>query len=182
MKHQGFDTPDTCPGFPAELFFDRLPAPVLPGYDEATMSRNPDCVFCKIATGAVPAHIVHEDDKALVLLDIQPLAPGHLLVMPRDHYRSLTDMQPDAVAALARLFPRLGQAIVSAAGAEAFNILLNNGVVSGQFVDHVHFHLIPRHNDDGLGYRWPAGRYGPGEAERMRDAYRQHLGRSPHAT
>ncbi len=134
------------------------------------MSQNPECVFCKIAAGVIPARIVHEDAAVVAFLDVNPLAPGHLLIVPRDHVMSLADLLPDAAAAMARLFPSLGEAARLAGGAEGFNILLNNGAVAGQVVKHLHFHIIPRRGDDGLGFRWVTGAYGDGEADRIQSA------------
>ncbi|RJP33367.1 MAG: HIT family protein [Phycisphaerales bacterium] len=134
------------------------------------MSQNPECVFCKIAAGVIPAAIVHQDATAVAFLDIHPLAPGHLLIVPRDHITSMSDLPAETSAALARLFPRLGEAARVAGGAEGYNILLNNGTVAGQFVEHLHFHVIPRRGDDGLGFRWVSGSYAEGEAERIRAA------------
>jgi len=139
------------------------------------MSRDPECVFCKIVAGVFPSHVVHEDDAAFAFLDISPVAPGHLLIVPKDHYAALADMPPQTVGAIAGLLPRLGRAAMSVTQAEGFNVLVNNGVVAGQVVEHVHFHLIPRRKDDGLGYRWAAGKYGEGEAERLLRSYHQAL-------
>jgi histidine triad (HIT) family protein len=74
-------------------------------------------------------------------------------------------MPADELAALASVLPRLSAAVIRAADAEGLNVLQNNGVVSGQAVPHLHFHLIPRHAGDGLGYRWNAGRYPEGAME-----------------
>jgi histidine triad (HIT) family protein len=126
-----------------------------------------DCIFCKIASGALPAMVVFEDADAMAFLDIAPLAPGHTLLIPKKHYRRITDMTAPTVSALSAHLPRLAAAVVSETNASGLNILQNNGEVSGQSVDHVHFHLIPRTEGDGLGYRWNAGRYASGQAEAL---------------
>ena len=139
------------------------------------MSSDSDCIFCKIIAGTIPAHVIHEDDAVLAFLDASPLAPGHVLIVPKGHYGLLTEM-PEAVAAsMMRILPELGKAAMAVAQAPGFNILLNNGSVAGQVVQHVHIHLIPRRPDDGLGYRWPAGQYAEGEAERIQSIYRRAL-------
>jgi len=123
------------------------------------------CVFCKIVAGEIPALRVFEDETTLAFLDVGPLAEGHLLVIPKAHYERLEDMPPDVVAAVARNLPPLGRAVTQATSAPGYNVLQNNGKVSGQVVPHVHIHLIPRAPSDGLGYRWNASEYPAGRAE-----------------
>lgn len=128
---------------------------------------DPSCVFCKIVSGGIPSLKVFENSDLLAFLDIGPLAEGHLLVIPKDHYERLDEMPPDLVASIGRELPRLAPAVMRAAGVSAYNILQNNGKPSGQVVMHVHFHIIPRKDGDGLGYRWPASKYAPGRAEQV---------------
>jgi len=121
------------------------------------------CIFCKIVAGEVPSSRVLEDETCLAFLDIGPLAPGHLLVIPKTHAMHLWDLDDQTVAAIGAQLPRLARAVTEATGAEGCNILQNNGRASGQVVEHVHFHIIPRRAEDGLGYRWVPGTYGPGQ-------------------
>ncbi len=137
------------------------------------MPRNPDCVFCKIAARELPASVVYENETLVAFLDVNPLAEGHLLVIPRNHYTRVVDMPAEACAQLAASLPQLGHAVLEVTGAEGFNLLQNNGRVAGQVVPHVHFHLIPRKADDGLGYRWNAGTYPPGRDAELADAYKK---------
>ncbi len=122
-----------------------------------------DCIFCKIVAGLIPSLKIYENDYALCFLDIGPLADGHVLVIPKKHYSRLDEMSGDEVAAVARVLPGLADAVVRATGAQGYNILQNNGKVAGQLVDHVHFHIIPRMPEDGLGYRWNAKKYAVGK-------------------
>lgn len=138
-----------------------------------------ECVFCRIAQGQLPAQRVFENDHCLAFLDIAPLAEGHLLVIPRRHYHCLHDVPPDEAAEIARALPRLGRALLAVTGAAGYNLLQNNGRVAGQVVEHVHFHLIPRQEGDGLGYRWPAGKYPPGRAEQLHQRFRDVLASQP---
>ncbi len=128
---------------------------------------DPSCVFCKIVAGQIPCLRVFEDDSTLAFLDIGPLAEGHLLVIPKQHYVRLDQMPVDNLLTVVRHLPRLAQAVMKATGAAAYNILENNGRESGQEVPHVHFHIIPRKAADGLGYRWNAGKYPPGRGEQV---------------
>ncbi len=125
----------------------------------------PDCIFCKIISGAVPCHRVLETADILAFLDIGPLAPGHTLVVPKQHFDSILDVPPDMLATITRPFPMLAKAIMHASDATGLNVLQNTGASSGQAVFHLHFHFIPRRAGDGLGYRWNAGKYGSGQAE-----------------
>lgn len=127
-----------------------------------------DCIFCKLVRGEIPSARVLETDRAVAFLDIGPLNPGHVLVVPREHYESLPDLPDDLAAATAALLPRLCRAVRDATGAEGLNVLVNTGRVAGQSVDHVHWHIIPRHSGDALRWRWPAGRYQGDELEALR--------------
>ncbi|MCC7291758.1 MAG: HIT family protein [Phycisphaerales bacterium] len=139
------------------------------------MPTDPTCIFCRIAKGEIPAEIVYRDEFCVAFLDVNPLAPGHLLVIPVDHYALVTQAPPAVIGALASVVPRLGAALMQTASAPAFNLLQNNGSDAGQVVQHVHFHLIPRRSGDGLGYRWNAGAYPQGAAREMGDSYRRFL-------
>ena len=139
------------------------------------MPRDPDCIFCKIASLQIPAAVVYENPMLLAFLDINPLAEGHLLVVPKDHYAHLVDVPPAACAELFSSVPTLGRALTDVTGAEGFNVLVNEGRVAGQVVPHVHCHLIPRKPVDDLGYRWNAGKYPPGRDTELADAFREAL-------
>ena len=139
------------------------------------MSRDPECVFCKIVAVEIPAQVVYENESILAFLDIGPLADGHLLVVPKEHLTVMTDLSPDQVGRLVSILPRLGRALLDVTGAEGLNVLLNQGPSAGQVVPHLHFHLIPRRSEDGLGYRWKAGMYAKGRAAEISSAYKQAL-------
>ena len=124
---------------------------------------DPDCIFCKILADEIPSSRVFEDEHSIAFMDLFPLAPGHTLLIPRDHHELLTDMPDETMAALGRVLPRLARAVVDATGAEGFNVFQTNGACSGQQVPHVHYHIIPRAPEDGLGFRWKPGSYAEGE-------------------
>lgn len=126
-----------------------------------------DCIFCKIVTGTIPCARIFESADFLAFLDIGPLAPGHTLVVPKKHFSSLLDIPPDALGCITQTFPRLAHAVMQASGATGLNLLQNTGASSGQVVFHLHFHLIPRREADGLGYRWNAGKYATGQCDAM---------------
>lgn len=128
---------------------------------------DPNCIFCKIVAGQIPCWKLYEDDAVLAFLDIGPLCGGHCLVIPKLHYETIDEMSDDEVAACARVLPALSRAVREATGVKGWNVLQNNGKVSGQAVGHVHFHIIPRHEGDGLGYRWPAGSLAKETAQKL---------------
>ena len=139
------------------------------------MPSDSDCVFCKIAAGEIPSASVYQDETVFSFLDVGPLAEGHLLVIPRDHFSLLADVPVEICTGVASVVPLLGRALLEVTGAEGFNLLCNQGSVAGQVVPHVHFHLIPRRAGDGLGYRWNAGEYSEGGIDRIAEAYRAAL-------
>jgi len=136
-----------------------------------------DCVFCAIAEGRIPSLKVFENDMVFAFLDINPLADRHLLVIPKRHYERLDEMPPQELVELSRHLPRLARAVVAATNAEGYNVLQNNGRCAGQAVDHVHFHIIPRLEGDGLGYRWPAKKYPEGRDKQMHENIVEAMGK-----
>lgn len=113
-----------------------------------------ETIFSKIVAGDIPCHRVYEDEHVLAFLDINPLSKGHTLVIPKQPAERLEELTPDAAAALGRALPKIAKLVLAITGAAGYNVLQNNGAVSGQEVMHVHFHIIPRVDEDGLGYRW----------------------------
>ncbi|MEM7155897.1 MAG: HIT family protein [Myxococcota bacterium] len=111
-------------------------------------------IFDKILDGAIPCHKVYEDDHVLAFLDINPLSVGHTLVIPKERKAFLHELSDDQSAAIGRVLPRLARAVMNATGATAYNILQNNGATAHQAVFHVHFHIIPRMQERGLGIGW----------------------------
>ena len=142
------------------------------------MSREADCIFCKIIAVEVPSMVVYEDDSVLAFLDIGPLSEGHLLVIPRDHHSKLSDLPASQCAQLGSVLPALSRGLLEVTGAEGFNLLVNEGRTAGQLVSHVHFHLIPRWGNDQLGFRWNAGTYEPGRIESLAAAYQDVLAKN----
>ncbi len=121
-------------------------------------------VFAKILRGEIPCHRVYEDDQVLAFLDVAPLSRGHLLVIPKEAAATIDQLSDEASAAIGRVLPRLARAVMKATGATAYNVLQNNGAEAHQVVLHVHFHIIPRHGDAGLGIGWQPGKLDDGPA------------------
>jgi histidine triad (HIT) family protein len=139
------------------------------------VSHHPSCLFCKIVRGEVPAARVLETDRALAFLDINPVNPGHLLLVPKDHHASLADLPGELAGAASALLPRLCRAVRDATGAEGLNVIVNLGHVAGQTIDHVHWHVIPRFNGDAVRWPWPHFPYQEDELDQMRSRIEQSL-------
>ena len=113
--------------------------------------------------GDSPAHVVASDDATLAFLDVRPVFPGHVLLVPREHHGTLADLPPALVAPLFGAARRLARAVEAATEAHGTFVAMNNGV--SQSVPHLHVHIVPRRRKDGLrGFFWPRQRY-PDEAE-----------------
>jgi histidine triad (HIT) family protein len=136
-----------------------------------------DTIFSKIIAGEIPCHRVYEDDKVLAFLDISPLSAGHTLVIPKEPAVTLDQLSDESAAAIGRVLPRISRALVRATGAQAFNVLQNNGSIAHQAVQHVHFHIIPKFADGtGLGIGWPAGTLDAEEGAQLAAAIVKQLG------
>lgn len=110
-----------------------------------------DCIFCQIVSGDVPGDVVYESESTLAFLDVNPLAPGHTLVIPKAHHERLNDVPEDAAADLFAALHRVVPAVEAAVDAPATTVAFNNGEAAGQEVPHVHGHVVPRFEDDGAG-------------------------------
>ncbi len=117
-----------------------------------------DCLFCDIAAGTVPAHVVFSDDVAIGFLDARPVFKGHVLVAPKEHYVTLADLPAGLVGPLFTRVQRVSAAMPAALGAQGSFVGENNTV--SQSVPHLHVHVVPRTKGDGLrGFFWPRSRY-----------------------
>ena len=108
-----------------------------------------DCIFCKIIKREIPSNKIYEDDNVYAFLDINPVNPGHTLVVPKDHYELLEDMPDDLLADVIKAVKKINIAIKKALDTDSTNIGLNNGKSAGQLVPHMHFHIMPRFKNDG---------------------------------
>jgi histidine triad (HIT) family protein len=136
-------------------------------------------IFARILDGEIPCHRVYEDDHVLAFLDINPLSPGHLLVIPKERKAYLHELSDDAAAALGRVLPRLARAVLAATGAGAYNVLQNNGPSAHQAVFHVHFHIIPKLGERGLGIGWQPGSLSAEAAQSLIAKVQAALGAAP---
>jgi histidine triad (HIT) family protein len=115
---------------------------------------DPDCLFCKIVAGELPATIVDEDERTIAFMDINPATRGHALVIPRSHSADLLSVEPEDLAAAAFAARRLAARAKERLRADGVNLVNSCGAVAWQSVFHFHIHVIPRYEDDPLRLPW----------------------------
>jgi histidine triad (HIT) family protein len=113
-----------------------------------------DCVFCKIRDGQIPSFKIYEDSKTLAFMDINPLNPGHCLVITKTHAATIFDVEVLDLQAAIAAAKKLAVAVKGAVQSDGVNILQANGAAAFQSVPHFHFHVIPRFTNDGKGFDW----------------------------
>ena len=124
------------------------------------------CIFCKIISGEVPSYKVYEDEYTLAFLDINPVNPGHTLVVPKKHVANIEEASEEALCQIIKTVKTVGLSLKKNLGVEGYNVQVNNDPLAGQVVAHLHFHVIPRRQGDGLEL-WPQSKYKAGEAEEV---------------
>ena len=134
-----------------------------------------ECVFCKIAKGEIPADKIYEDDNFFAFLDINPVNPGHVLVVPKNHYENIYSAPDEILCDIGSLVKKISIAVKQGVNADGINIIMNNESAAGQIVSHAHFHIIPRFADDGLRH-WIGKPYANKEetskiAEKIKDSF-----------
>lgn len=127
-----------------------------------------ECLFCRIVHREMPASVVFENESVIAFLDINPIAPGHTLVLPKKHSTNVSDIVVEDFVAVVTAIPQIAKGVLKAVHATAYNIGSNTGADAGQAIFHTHFHIIPRKSDDGLKF-WEHGSYRD-DAERERIA------------
>ena len=122
-----------------------------------------NCIFCRIAKGEIPCAKIYEDDNVLAFLDLAPVHYGHTLVIPKSHHKDMLEVPSELGSAVFAALQKVAAAVMKATGAQGFNVMQNNGLAAGQTVFHIHWHIIPRFEDDGLNM-WEQGSYSDMEA------------------
>ncbi len=127
-----------------------------------------DCIFCKIVNGEIPCHKIYEDNKTLAFLDISPASPrgGHTLVLPKKHYELIENIPDSELADLMKSVKKVSKALLKYS--EGLNIIQNNKKIAGQYIPHIHFHLVPRQQNDGIIIeKWKVHKYKDGDIEKV---------------
>ena len=134
-----------------------------------------NCIFCKIATGKIPSATVYEDSHFRVILDINPATKGHCLIIPKEHFDNIYDLDGEIAGKLFSLATCIARAMRDALGCDGMNIVQNNGEIAGQTVLHFHLHLIPRYEGDGVQLTWKPNESNEEELEEIRKAIRKEI-------
>lgn len=116
--------------------------------------RDGNCIFCKLANGDIPTNTVYEDEDFRVILDASPAAKGHALILPKEHYRDLYEIEDEVLAKAAKLAKRVVCHEKDVLGCDGYNLVQNNGEAAGQTVFHFHMHLIPRYEGEAKIVAW----------------------------
>ena len=122
--------------------------------------KKDDCIFCKIANGEIPSTTIYEDDDFKIFFDIAPASKGHCLIVPKNHYDDVFDIEENTAGKLFALAAKTARSLKKELDLEGMNIVQNNGTIAGQTVFHFHMHLIPRYVGDTVDVGWK-----PGEAD-----------------
>lgn len=137
------------------------------------MAADPDCLFCRIATGELPATKVAEDERTITFMDINPATRGHVLVIPREHATDLREVGPEDLAACFASAQRIASVMEERLGADGVNLLNSCGRAAWQTVFHFHVHVIPRYAADSLRLPWTPA---PGDRDEIAGAARALAG------
>lgn len=119
--------------------------------------KQDNCIFCKIAAGDIPSATIYEDEDFRVILDIEPAAKGHALILPKEHYSNLYELSDELAAKALLVAKRIITKMTDIVGCDGYNVVQNNGVAAGQTVFHFHIHLIPRYDGDSVNINWKPG-------------------------
>ncbi len=133
-----------------------------------------DCLFCRIIKKEIPSFIVYEDADVMAFLDINPVNPGHTLILPKKHVDNLLGMDNQAVNVVFQAVRDVSQAVMKSMNAQGFNIEINNYRVAGQLIDHAHIHIVPRFEGDGLQH-WPGKKMPEGQMQQIAGKIRKLL-------
>jgi histidine triad (HIT) family protein len=137
------------------------------------MAADPDCIFCKIVAGEIPATRVAEEERVIAFMDISPATRGHVLVIPREHAIDLIEVAAEDLAACAALAQRIAGRQLDVLGADGVNLLNSCRAAAWQTVFHFHIHVIPRYDDDPLRLPWVPE---PGDPDEIAAAGRELAG------
>ena len=127
--------------------------------------KKDDCIFCKLANGDIPTNTIYEDADFRVFLDAAPATKGHCLIVPKDHYDDLSNLDDGIAAKVFPLAKKMMNLLSEKLGWDGFNVIQNNGEVAGQTIFHFHTHLIPIYKDDGQDFNMKAQEPKDGELQ-----------------
>ena len=134
-----------------------------------------DCIFCKIAKGEIHSATVYEDSHFTVILDVNPATKGHCLIITKEHFDNIYDLDGETAGKLFALATCIARAMRDALKCDGLNLVQNNGEIAGQTVNHFHLHLIPRYEGDGLNLNWPQQEISAEQLEEIRQSIKKSI-------
>ncbi len=120
--------------------------------------KDENCIFCKLANGEIPTSTLYEDEDFRVILDANPASKGHALIIPKEHYANLYELDDELASKVLVLAKKMITKLTDVLGCDGYNLVQNNGETAGQTVFHFHLHLIPRYKGDAVGIGWKLGK------------------------
>lgn len=135
----------------------------------------PDCVFCRIISGKIPAEILYENDDVIAVLDINPIHFGHALVIPKRHCKDFLEVPEAMYFSILHVAKIVTHALVQSLHLEGFNLFSNNGTIAGQSVFHFHLHITPRYAHDNIKFVLKLKQYSSNEIKRYGELIRQFI-------
>ena len=125
--------------------------------------KDENCIFCKIANGEIPSTTLYEDEMFRVILDLGPASRGHALILPKEHFKDVCELDEKTAAKVLPLGAKIGAAMKKSLGCTGFNLVQNNGTSAGQTIFHFHMHIIPRYENGPAMVDWTPGKAEPEE-------------------
>ena len=119
--------------------------------------RDNNCIFCKIANGEIPSATIYEDEDFRVILDLSPASKGHALILPKEHYANLFELDDEKAGKVLVVAKKVITKMKEILNCDGYNLVQKNGEAAGQTVNHFHLHLIPRYEGDNVGLQWNPG-------------------------
>jgi histidine triad (HIT) family protein len=133
-----------------------------------------ECLFCRIARGEIPSEKVYEDSDVLAFLDIGPVNKGHALVIPKKHYETIMVLPDELLCKVVSAVKKVSAAVKKGTNCDGISIGQSNHPAAGQAIAHLHFHVMPRYENDGL-HHWPQGVYAEGEMKAYGEKIRAQI-------
>jgi len=134
-----------------------------------------ECIFCKIVEGKIPASKVYENKGILAFLDISPANYGHVLVIPKKHFKNMQEITEEYLYEIMKAVKKIAPAILKAMNMPSFNVILSNGKDAGQEVAHIHFHIIPQSSENKIQINLPHKKYEDGKMRRVAERIKKEI-------
>ena len=129
--------------------------------------KDENCIFCKLANGEIPTSTLYEDEDFRVILDANPASKGHALIIPKEHYANLYELDDELASKVLVLAKKMITKLAGILECDGYNLVQNNGETAGQTLFHFHLHLIPRYKGDAVGIGWKPGKLTEGDKEEI---------------